>query len=100
RIGATIDAAVESHDLRERDGVEETLALALREAVTNVVRHSKASRASIRAWRTNGTAHLEVTDDGRGVHGAEGNGLRGMRERVEAIDGHITLTTTRGTRSE
>ena len=40
---------------------------------------------------------LEVSDDGRGAAAAEGAGLRGMRERVEAIDGRLTLATDAGT---
>jgi signal transduction histidine kinase len=39
---------------------------------------------------------LEVTDDGCGVSGPEGAGLRGMRERVEAVAGRVTSITARG----
>lgn len=65
-----------------------TLAWVLREAVTNVVRHSRASRCVVEV----ASDRLTVTDDGRGVQGRrEGNGLRGLRERVEAAGGRLTL---------
>jgi two-component system sensor histidine kinase DesK len=100
QIGATIETSIDAAELKARAGAEEVMALALREAVTNVVRHSGASRASIRAWREApaGRAVLEVVDDGRGTAGPEGAGLRGMRERVEAIDGSIVSTSKQGTR--
>lgn len=101
RIAATIDVSIAPHELRSRDGVEEVMALALREAVTNVVRHSRATRVAIRAWRDDADcAVLEVEDNGRGVEraAAEGTGLRGMRERVESIDGHMTSSSAGGTR--
>jgi two-component system sensor histidine kinase DesK len=100
RIDATIDATIERQELKVRDGVEEVLALALREAVTNVVRHSGASRSTIRAWREavggGGRVVLEVADDGRGTRRPEGAGLRGMRERVEAVDGCLTSSLIEG----
>jgi two-component system sensor histidine kinase DesK len=91
-IGATIETTIDPADLKARAGAEEVMALALREAVTNVVRHSGASRATIRAWREapSGSAVLEVADDGRGAGAREGIGLRGMRERVESLDGSLT----------
>jgi two-component system sensor histidine kinase DesK len=98
RIGATIETTLDATELKTRDGAEEVMALALREAVTNVVRHSGASRATIRAWHEAPTGHamLEVADDGRGTKRPEGAGLRGMRERVEAVDGCVTSTSHDG----
>lgn len=100
RIGATIDTTIDVDSLKTREGAEEVMALALREAVTNVVRHSGASRASIRAWSEAAAGHaiLEVADDGRGTKQPEGAGLRGMRERVEAINGYVSSTFGEGTR--
>lgn len=72
---------------------EAALALALREAVTNVVRHAGARRTSIRARATDHDVELEVTDDGRGASGREGSGLSGMRERVTALGGHVDVQT-------
>jgi len=64
------------------------LAWALREAVTNVVRHSSASTCRIEL----GTDWLVVADDGHGLRSRrEGNGLRGLRERVGAAGGEVDL---------
>lgn len=65
------------------------LAWALREATTNVIRHSGARRCVV----TLGPATLVVSDDGVGSPGTEGNGLRGLRERVAASCGTLTLGT-------
>jgi two-component system sensor histidine kinase DesK len=71
------------------------LAWCLREAVTNVVRHSGASACEIRLARRGGTLSLEVGDDGRGHAGDEpaggGTGLRGMSERLRAVGGRLEL---------
>jgi two-component system, NarL family, sensor histidine kinase DesK len=77
---------------------ESVLALSLREAVTNVLRHARATHCSLRLERSNGHCRLEIADDGRGGHQIEGNGLRGMRERVEALGGNLHRDTTKGTR--
>ena len=71
---------------------EAALALALREAVTNVVRHADAHHATIHADATRDEVTLEVCDDGRGTSG-EGSGLAGMRERITALGGHVTRRT-------
>jgi two-component system sensor histidine kinase DesK len=77
---------------------ESVLALALREAVTNVVRHAEASRCNVSLKRNESLCTLEVADDGRGAAGPEGNGLRGMRERLEALGGSLRLLSSNGTR--
>lgn len=67
-----------------------TLAWALREAVTNAVRHSGAQRCTVEL----GENWLVVTDDGVGTRGRrEGNGIRGLRERVAAGGGKVTIDT-------
>lgn len=64
------------------------LAWVLREAATNVVRHSQAATCVVDL----GPNLLRVTDDGRGVDGnPPGNGLRGVRERVERAGGHLSV---------
>ncbi|MDZ5661080.1 sensor histidine kinase [Nocardioides sp. S-58] len=73
------------------------LAWVLRESVTNVVRHARAGSVVIEL----GARGMSVTDDGAGCAGAEGNGLRGMRERVAGVGGTLSVTaTTPGTRVE
>jgi two-component system, NarL family, sensor histidine kinase DesK len=76
---------------------ESVLSLAVREAVTNVVRHSQASNCRMRLEQQNGSCRLEIQDDGLGSSNGEGNGLRGMRERVEMLGGTLHRTTEAGT---
>lgn len=77
---------------------ESVVALVVREAVTNVVRHAHARNCSIRMMPVNGSCLLEIQDDGRGGVAIEGNGLRGMRERVEALGGTLERETKSGTK--
>lgn len=77
---------------------ESVLALSLREAVTNVLRHAEAKNCCLRLDRANGHCRLEIQDDGRGGYQIEGNGLRGMRERVEALGGKVERDSSHGTR--
>ncbi|MCW5695149.1 MAG: sensor histidine kinase [Bauldia sp.] len=77
--------------------VETVLALALREAVTNVVRHAHARSCRISLDEGIGEVALLVSDDGGGVRQPEGSGLRGMRERVTAAGGRLRVTTGPGT---
>jgi two-component system sensor histidine kinase DesK len=70
--------------------VDGTLAWAVREGVTNVVRHSRAGRATIRVARADDRVELELVDDGVGCDGCPtGNGLRGLGERVAARAGTV-----------
>jgi signal transduction histidine kinase len=72
--------------------------LACKEAITNVVRHAKASEASIRLRLDDNRFALEIQDNGRGVGGLDPkaantrNGLRNMRKRMEDIGGEFSIT--------
>jgi two-component system sensor histidine kinase DesK len=77
---------------------EGVLSMAVREAVTNVVRHADARHCSLRLQQRDGSCHLEIEDDGRGGFQNEGNGLRGMRERVEMLGGTLTRDSQTGTK--
>jgi two-component system, NarL family, sensor histidine kinase DesK len=76
---------------------ESVLSLAVREAVTNVVRHAQARTCRMRLEQQNGSCRLEIHDDGCGTSTGEGNGLRGMRERVEMLGGTLNRSTEAGT---
>jgi two-component system, NarL family, sensor histidine kinase DesK len=76
---------------------EATLSLVLREAVTNIVRHAGASECSIEVTTGKDRTQLVIADDGRGDIQQEGNGLRGMRERVRELGGSLSLESHRGT---
>jgi two-component system sensor histidine kinase DesK len=77
---------------------ERVLALVLREAVTNVLRHAQARRCRLSLERSANAYRLEVSDDGVGVAQPEGFGMRGIRERVAAAGGHANWISERGTR--
>ena len=80
----------------EQDGV---LAWCLREAVTNVVKHSGARKCEVRLSRDDGVALLDVKDDGRGATSLNGgSGLAGMRERVSLVGGTLDVTAEDGLR--
>ena len=64
---------------------QELLGWAVREGLTNVIRHSRASTCAVRL----SPSAVEITDDGAGTAAPPGNGLRGLRERVTAVGGTI-----------
>jgi two-component system sensor histidine kinase DesK len=99
-VAASFDLPADGRMFQSHDRAEETIALALREATTNIARHSEAKCAAIRLCHDNASSSivLEVVDDGRGVQRPEGSGLRGMRERVEAVDGRVSWIAGTGTR--
>jgi two-component system sensor histidine kinase DesK len=71
---------------------DSALAFALREAVTNVVRHAGAKTCRVRIETAGEAVRLEVADDGRGglaPLATEGSGLTGMRERLGALGGKV-----------
>jgi len=77
----------ESFSLKE----ETALALALREAVTNIVRHARASTCRLRFISEGDHRRMVVEDNGEHAVTNEGNGLRGMRERIESLGGNFSL---------
>ena len=76
---------------------ETVLSLALREAVTNVIRHARARTCRITLEQTEEETRLEVRDDGRGVAEPAGVGLSAMRERVEGLGGRLERRVEGGT---
>ena len=78
-------------------GHEAVLSLALREAVTNIVRHSGARQCRMSLHATDSLCTMRITDDGRGGDAPFGSGLSGMRERLEILGGTLTRDGRRGT---
>ena len=76
---------------------EGVLALALREAVTNVIRHAKATQCFLSLHQENGHCRLQIKDDGCGELSTEGVGLSGMRQRVESLGGELKREVSSGT---
>ncbi|WP_027941072.1 sensor histidine kinase [Amycolatopsis taiwanensis] len=66
------------------------------ESLANTVKHAEASSCTIAITRTAGTLTVEVRDDGRGGADPSGSGLDGLRRRVEALDGTISVTSPVG----
>jgi two-component system, NarL family, sensor histidine kinase DesK len=67
--------------------LDAVLAWAIREGVTNILRHSEARTCSIAAERANGLVRLEIVNDGaQGARGA-GSGLAGLADRARALQG-------------
>jgi two-component system sensor histidine kinase DesK len=83
--------------------LENVLCLALREAVTNVVRHARAKSCRLSVVERHGYCQLEIEDNGAMEETtteaeSDGQGLRGMRERVEASGGTLVQRRERGSR--
>jgi len=81
--------------------IEAVLSWTVREGVTNVIRHSRAHQCTIRVTRNAHEIGIEVIDDGVGVSSMnisynEGNGLRGLAERVEILGGRCEASPRNG----
>ncbi len=86
-------------DERLPDGVEAAAYYLVAEALTNVAKYARASMASVRVVRENGHVIVEVSDDGiGGADSRRGSGLRGLADRVEALDGRLDLRQPAGCR--
>jgi two-component system sensor histidine kinase DesK len=96
------DVQAQFHQGALAPALEHVLALALREAVTNVVRHAGASRCTVRLALEQGSAVLRVEDDGGRLRAGDevraGNGLSGMRERAASAGGELLLGVENGLR--
>jgi two-component system sensor histidine kinase DesK len=76
--------------------VDAVLGWVVREATTNVLRHSGARSVSVDLVATGDDVALTVTDDGRGGAAPRGTGLAGLAERVEALGGRLESGPTAG----
>jgi signal transduction histidine kinase len=75
--------------------VESAAYFVVAEALTNVARYSQATRADVSVQMENGSAYVEVSDNG--VGGADvnaGTGLRGLQDRVAALDGRLVIASS------
>ncbi len=94
---APIDVEVEAPIDRVPAGVEAAAYFVACEALTNVVKHAAASKVSLRARQGEGTLRLSITDDGvGGAIARRGTGLAGLRERVAAHGGTLSLESPIG----
>jgi signal transduction histidine kinase len=95
-------AAVATSVTYEADGrlpepVELAAYFVAAEALTNVAKYAQASEATVRVWRDDGLAVIEIADDGiGGADDARGSGLRGLADRVEALEGSLQVRSPAG----
>ena len=104
--GSGLDVTVEANDLddgpRAPVAVESAAYFVVAEALTNAAKHSVSKRAAVELSRTRTGLRVVVRDEGKGgattADGAdaEGTGLPGMRRRVAALDGTLTVTSPAG----
>lgn len=92
--GVGIEARIDAPPRRAE--VDHALSLCLREASTNILRHAGARRATVELEVENDQLCLQIADDGRGGAASEGNGLRGIRERLAALGGTLAVDSPRG----
>jgi len=93
-----VPATVDLGDLGQVPAAVEAVAyFAVTEALTNVAKHSHASRAAVAVHRTGDLLSIEVRDDGiGGADEQRGTGLTGINRRVQALDGTLTVTSPVG----
>jgi signal transduction histidine kinase len=81
---------------RPSAAVETAAYFVVAEALANAGKHAGATRLDIRMWRDGDALVVEVEDDGRGGADPSGHGLTGLRQRVEALDGTLEVTSPPG----
>jgi signal transduction histidine kinase len=88
---------LETPDDRLPSSVESAVYFVVAEALTNVARYADARTARVSVMRSNGQVEVEVSDDGvGGADPDQGSGLRGLSDRVAALDGRLELTSADG----
>ena len=93
-VPVTLDAAI---DERLPAPVETAAYFVVSEALANVAKYANATQAAVTVRRTNGRVTVEVADDGvGGAETARGSGLRGLADRVAALDGTLSLDSPPG----
>jgi signal transduction histidine kinase len=97
RTGIEVDYR-SSFQERLADQTETHLFRIVQEALTNVARHSGATRVAIELERNGNRVHLTVKDNGHGFqgNGASGLGLVGMRARAQSVGGELAINSTGG----
>jgi PAS domain S-box-containing protein len=104
-LRAGVDALVTRLDLpvhvevpvdRFQAEIEASAYFIVAEALTNVVKHSHATRAEVRASVGDGLFRIDVRDDGSGGADPEGHGLVGMNDRVTALGGRLRIESPKG----
>jgi signal transduction histidine kinase len=82
--------------LRPEPAVETAAYFVVAEAVANAIKYARPTRLDIRIRRLRDTLSVEVEDDGSGGADPGGDGLRGLSQRVQALDGRLNVTSPVG----
>jgi signal transduction histidine kinase len=91
-----VPVSVDIPDRRYDPQIDATAYFVIAEALTNVARYAEATEARVRVTEADGRLLITVRDDGRGgADPAEGSGLRGLEDRVAAIDGTLEVDSPR-----
>ena len=95
---APLPVTVEANETeRAPDAVEAAAYFVVSEALTNVARHAEARQAVVRVARRDGLLCVEIEDDGTGgADESSGSGLRGLADRVGALDGALEVESPAG----
>jgi signal transduction histidine kinase len=94
---APLPVTLEVESERLPGPVESAAYFVVSEALTNVAKYAQATQATVAVRRANGRVMVEVTDDGvGGADAAEGSGLRGLADRLAALDGTLALDSPAG----
>jgi signal transduction histidine kinase len=95
---SAVPVAVEAiPERRFPDAVEATVYFVVAECLANVAKYAGADRATVAITDSEGALEVEVADDGvGGADVAKGTGLRGLRDRVEAVGGRLTVESPPG----
>jgi signal transduction histidine kinase len=93
-----LDLPVDFEVLSERlpPDIEASAYFIVAEALTNVVKHARATRATVWAAADDGVLALEVRDDGIGGARPDGHGLMGIADRIETLGGRLQIESTEG----
>ena len=94
---ADVNVERRCEDLEMAPAQERVFALIIREAVTNILRHSQAKACRLALFGAEGAYRLEIADDGRGGPHQEGIGMRSIRTRAEALGGTAVWSSVMGT---
>jgi signal transduction histidine kinase len=96
RSPVAVDVVETPHD-RLPPSIESAVYFVVAEALTNAARYARAGRVTVSVGRRNGQVEVEVTDNGvGGADPEQGSGLRGLHDRIAALDGRLDLASALG----
>ncbi len=96
RLPSPITLQIQGLESRLAPAVEAGAYFVASEAIVNAVKHAGASGLAVALRRVDGHVRVEVVDAGRGGVDLDGSGIRGMTDRVAALDGTLTIDAAAG----